>query len=99
MNKFEWNEQLDAFLQQAVIKNYFNFEVVSMEVNQEARRRGFNFGIANAFTNEKCRIRWSYLHLQRKLGKPITYKQSPYASASENETDKENQSSRGNQKD
>ena len=63
MNKFEWNMELDTFLMKNVIKNYFNFEVVSIEINNEARRRGFNFGIANAFTNEKCRLRWSYLHL------------------------------------
>jgi hypothetical protein len=96
MNKFEWNHELDQFLMQNVIKNYFNFEVVSIEINQEARRRGFNFGIVNAFTSEKSRLRWSYLHLQRKLGKKIVYKVSEYASASENEKDKENQSKKSN---
>ena len=81
----------------SVIRNYFNFEVVSLEINGEAKNQGYDFGIANVFTNEKCRMRWSYLHLQRKLGKAISYKRSPYQSASESETNKENVNKKSNQ--
>jgi hypothetical protein len=81
----------------SVVRNYFNFEVVSLEINRECKRYGFDFGISNIFTMEKCRMRWSYLHLQRKLGKTITYKSSPYASASEGEKDKENNSGKSNE--
>ena len=44
---------------------------------------GLDFGATNVYTNEKCRIRWAYLHCQRKLGKSITYKS--IASASESD--------------
>ena len=71
LNKFEWTSELDQFLMQSVIRNYFNFQVVSMEINHEAKAQGLDFGAANAFTDEKCRLRWSYLHLQRKLGKTV----------------------------
>jgi hypothetical protein len=37
LNKFEWNEQLDHILTQSVIRNYFNFEVVHLEINSEAK--------------------------------------------------------------
>jgi len=63
MNKYEWTRELDNVLMQSVIRNYFNFQVVSLELNQEARNLGLDFGATNIFTNEKCRIRWSYLHL------------------------------------
>lgn len=63
LNKFEWNEQLDQFLAHSVIRNYFNFEVISLEINAFAKKKNYDFGIANAFTNEKCRLRWSYIHL------------------------------------
>ena len=63
MNKYEWTRELDNFLMQSVIRNYFNFQVVSLELNQEARKLGLDFGATNIFTSEKCRIRWSYLHL------------------------------------
>lgn len=74
MNKFEWTKELDRSMAQSVIRNYFNFDAVSMEINREAKKLGLDFGAANAFTNEKCRLRWSYLHVQRKLGKEVTYK-------------------------
>jgi len=91
MNKHEWTRELDDFLMQTVIRNYFNFEVASLEINQEAKNWGLDFGAANVFTADKCRFRWSYLHLQRKMGKPIQYKAiSPYASMSEGENNKEN---------
>jgi len=78
---------------ETVIRNYFNFQTVSLELNQEAKNLGLDFGATNVFTNDKCRTRWSYLHLQRKLGKPISYRRlSPYASASETD-DKENKNS------
>jgi len=67
-----------------------------MEINAEARNQGIDFGVANAITSEKCRFRWSYLHLQRKLGKQIVYK--VYASASESEN-KENNDSYNRQND
>jgi len=37
MNKYEWTKELDTFLMQSVIRNYFNFEVVNLEINQEAK--------------------------------------------------------------
>jgi len=63
MNKYEWTRELDNFLMQSVIRNYFNFQVASLELNAEAKNLGLDFGATNVFTNEKCRIRWSYLHL------------------------------------
>ena len=63
MNKYEWTRELDNFLMQSVIRNYFNFQVVSLEINSEAKNLDLDFGATNNFTNEKCRIRWSYLHL------------------------------------
>ena len=65
--------------------------MVAQELHQEAKAQGVNFGATNVYTSEKCRVRWSYLHLQRKLGKSISYKSvSPNATASEADTDKEN---------
>jgi hypothetical protein len=67
MNKHEWNADLDKALQESVLRNYFNFDFVSVELNEEARKIGVNFGATHVFTNEKCRIRWSYLHLKVSL--------------------------------
>jgi hypothetical protein len=53
-----------VFLMDTVIRNYFNFDMVSIELNDECRRVGLNFGATHAYTNEKCRLRWSYLHLK-----------------------------------
>lgn len=64
MDKWEWAPELDRALQEIVLRNYFNFDMVAVELNEEARRIGLRFGAAHAFTNEKCRIRWSYLHLK-----------------------------------
>jgi hypothetical protein len=63
--KDEWTPQLDAYFQESVIRNYFNFDMVSVELNQEAKRTGHDMGVARTamFTADKCRIRWSYLHL------------------------------------
>jgi hypothetical protein len=33
MNKEEWTRELDTFLMQSVIRNYFNFDTVSKELN------------------------------------------------------------------
>jgi hypothetical protein len=63
MNKYEWTQELDSFLMETVIRNYFNFQTVSLELNQEAKNLGLDFGATNVFTNDKCRTRWSYLHL------------------------------------
>jgi hypothetical protein len=63
MNKYEWNKELDNFLMQSVIRNYFNFQIVSMELNHECKNLGLDLGANNVFNHEKCRFRWSYLHL------------------------------------
>lgn len=66
-NDHEWTPELDEALKKSVLNNYFNFNIISLEINEEAHRLGLRFGIANAYTNEKCRIRWFYLHCIRKL--------------------------------
>lgn len=43
--------------------------MIAVELNHEAKRLGLDFGAAKAskegnFTPDKCRIRWSYLHLK-----------------------------------
>ena len=92
MNKYEWTKELDSYLMQSVVRNYFNFQIAASELNIESKNLGLDFGATNLFNHEKCRYRWSYLHLQRKLGKPIAYK-SIMTSASESEKDKENNNS------
>jgi len=37
MNKYEWTRELDNFLMQSVIRNYFNFNTASLELNAEAK--------------------------------------------------------------
>jgi len=43
--------------------------MVAVELNQEAKRLGHDLGVARTasregiFNADKCRIRWSYLHL------------------------------------
>ena len=64
MNKHEWSEPLDKFLQECVVRNYFNFDLIAMEVSTEAQNLGHLVGATNAYTSEKCRFRWSYLHLK-----------------------------------
>ncbi len=63
MNKAEWTRELDQVLMQSVIRNYFNFAAVAQELSHEARQQRLDFGAANIYTSEKCRFRWSYLHL------------------------------------
>ena len=46
--------------------------MIAVELNHEAKRLGLDFGAAKAskdgnFTPDKCRIRWSYLHLKVSL--------------------------------
>ena len=74
MNKYEWSRGLDIFLMHSVVRNYFNFEPVAKEVTEEALKRKVNFDVDDPYTVEKCRIRWSYLHLQRKIGKAVSYR-------------------------
>jgi len=44
--------------------------MVAIELNQEAKRLGHDLGVARTssrdgiFNAEKCRIRWSFLHLK-----------------------------------
>lgn len=73
----EWTKELDIFFQDSVIKNYFNFDLIAVELNQEAKRLGHTTGAAKAsrdgnFTADKCRIRWSYLHLKVSPYRVIT---------------------------
>jgi hypothetical protein len=67
INKYEWTKDLDTFLMEGIVRNYFNFDMVSLELNEEAKRLGLNFGATHVFTNEKCRLRWSYLHMKVKF--------------------------------
>ena len=55
---------MDSFLLESVVRNYFNFDMVSLELNEETKRLGLNFGATHAFTNQKARLRWSYLHMK-----------------------------------
>ena len=66
-NDNEWTPALDEILKKAVLTHYFNFNLVSLDVNDEASRLGIRFGATNAYTNEKCRIRWFYIHCKRSL--------------------------------
>jgi hypothetical protein len=66
-NPNEWTKELDEALKKSVLSNYFNFNIISLEINDEAQRLGLRFGIANAYTNEKCRLRWFFLHCNRSL--------------------------------
>ena len=64
----EWTLPLDTFLKECVVRNYFNFDMVAIELNQEAKRIGHDLGAARTggggiFTADKCRSRWSYIHL------------------------------------
>jgi hypothetical protein len=65
--KNEWTPELDVFLAECVIRNCFNFDLIALEVNKHAKKLGYDFGAASAmglFSSEKCRIRWSYIHLK-----------------------------------
>jgi len=73
MNKHEWTEELDKLLEESVVRSYFNFDTIAMEINLEAKALNLNFGATHIFNPEKCRTRWSYIHLKRKSGRPIRY--------------------------
>ena len=47
-----------------MLRNYFNFELVSLEVNDYVKNRNMDFGATNVYTNEKCRLRWAYIHVK-----------------------------------
>lgn len=75
INKYEWPLELDKFLLESVVRNYFNFDMVSLELNEEAKRLKLYFGATHSFTNEKARIRWAYLHMKVSQ---IHYKKHKY---------------------
>jgi hypothetical protein len=58
----------------SVVENHFNFENVADEVHAHALVLGLTKHTESPYDEEKCRIRWSYLHLQRKLGKTVSYR-------------------------
>lgn len=66
-NGAEWTPELDEALKKSVVDNTFNFGLVSMEIDEIAVGLGAKLGVANAYTMEKCRIRWFYLHCNRAL--------------------------------
>jgi hypothetical protein len=76
----EWTPYLDDFLASAIVRNYFNFDLVAVEVNQEHQKRSGASGSVGAvsnsglFTAEKCRIRWSYIHLKVSSNNKLTSK-------------------------
>lgn len=58
----DWTLELDAYFSASVIRNYFNFDMVAVELNKEAQRLT-DLPRRDLFNAEKCRLRWSYLHL------------------------------------
>lgn len=82
MNKYEWTPELDKCLQDSCVRNIFNFNLVSIDVNNEAQKLD-QFCATSKFTSEKCAIRWTYIHAKRKLGKQIKY--PDYTKASDDE--------------
>ena len=89
-NENEWTPQLDEELKRSVVVNYFNFNIVSLDINDEAQRIGLKFGAANAYTNEKWRIRWFFLHCQRSLINKGREKQQRLEERKEYNNNKEN---------
>ena len=67
LNMSDWTLALDKKLQECVVQSYFNFDLVTMEVNQKAREDAVAandpIGARDRFTPEHMRLRWSYLHL------------------------------------
>lgn len=67
LNMPDWSPSLDMVLSGCVVQSYFNFDLVATEVNQKAREEAFSsdrpIGARDRFSNEHCRLRWSYLHL------------------------------------
>ena len=70
LNMGDWTPTLDETLKNCVVQSYFNFDIVAMQVNQKAREeaafadsKNGPIGARDLFSNELCRMRWSYLHL------------------------------------
>ena len=51
INHYEWTKELDLFLLDSVLRNYFNFDMVSLELNEEAKRLNLYFGATHSYTN------------------------------------------------
>jgi len=49
MNKYEWTRELDVFLMQSVVRNYFNFDLVAQELNEESKNLDLDFVGANTY--------------------------------------------------
>jgi len=52
--------------------------LVSIEVKKAAEKMNKApsseaVGATNSYSNEQCRLRWSYIHLTRKTGRQISY--------------------------
>lgn len=96
LNKHEWTAELDSVLEESVIRNYFNFDTICMELNIQTKKLKLDFGADHQFTAAKCRLRWSYIHLKRKQKRPIKYTdykkqvQDEPMMQSESKNDKEN---------
>lgn len=76
-NEHEWTPELDEALKKAVLTHYFNFNLVALELNEEAERLGIRFGATSGYiTNETCRIRWFYLHCTRSLNQKAEQKKA-----------------------
>jgi hypothetical protein len=72
MNKFEWTKEADLILEEKVTSNQFNFDKIANDVNNELHNRNLDAGSLK-FNPQKCRIRWSYIHLKRKMKSTIKY--------------------------
>jgi len=84
MQRDDWTKPLDEYFMESVIRNYFNFDMVAIELNQQAKKTGHVGVVGEAIFNaEKCRIRWSHLHLLRKKGEQVVYQ--PQMSVEEKE--------------
>ena len=64
-----WTKDMDTILQAAVLRNYFNFDLVSVELTQQSSSD--DFGAQHAISNDKCRARWTHLHQLRKKGQQV----------------------------
>lgn len=38
----EWTRELDEYFMESVIRNYFNFDMVAVELNQQAKKNNKN---------------------------------------------------------
>ena len=74
----DWTPELDKTLQECVVKSQFNFDLVAIEVANKAKNEMKSasskaVGATNSYSSEMCRLRWSYIHLMRKVNKKISY--------------------------